>query len=173
MGKSIFLALLTVESLAVREGELPTVSNLDLNRYMGLWYEIARFNHSFERNLTGVTAEYRLQENGKIQVINSGHKDSLNGELKRAKGKAKQPNPAEPGKLKVSFFLFFYADYYILELDQEYRWVLIGSSSRKYLWILSRTPHLPQEVLDGILKLARKHGYDTSKLIFVEQPISD
>lgn len=107
MGKSIFLALLTVESLAVRKGELPTVSNLDLNRYMGLWYEIARFDHSFERNLTGVTAEYRLQENGKIQVINSGHKDSLNGELKRAKGKAKQPNPAEPGKLKVSFFLFF------------------------------------------------------------------
>ena len=81
MGKSIFLALLTVESLAVREGELPTVSNLDLNRYMGLWYEIARFDHSFERNLTGVTAEYRLQEHGKIQVINSGHKDSLNGEL--------------------------------------------------------------------------------------------
>lgn len=87
MGKSIFLALLTVESLAVREGELPTVSSLDLNRYMGLWYEIARFDHSFERGLTGVTAEYRLLDNGKIQVINSGYKDSLNGELKRAKGR--------------------------------------------------------------------------------------
>ena len=173
MRKSVFLVLLTVESLAVREGENATVGRLDLNRYMGKWYEIARFDHSFERGLVGVSAEYSFRKDGKIRVINSGYKDSLGGERKRAEGKAKQPDPAEPGKLKVSFFLFFYGDYYVLELDQEYRWALIGSPTKKYLWILSRTPHLPQEVLNGILELARKHGYNTEKLIFVEQPETD
>jgi apolipoprotein D and lipocalin family protein len=149
--------------------DLSTVKELDLERYMGTWYEIARFDHSFERDLVGVTAYYELRPDGKITVINAGYKNSFEGKYKTAKGKAKQPNPNEPGKLKVAFFLFFYADYFILELDKDYQWVLIGSSSEKYLWILSRTPQPERETLDEILEKARERGYDTDKLIWVEQ----
>ena len=149
--------------------DLSTVKQLDLQQYMGSWYEIARFDHSFERGLVGVTATYELRGDGKITVINAGYKNSFEGKYKTAKGKAKQPNSDEPGKLKVAFFLFFYADYFILELDKNYQWVLIGSSSDKYLWILSRTPKLEQETLDYILKKASERGYDTDKLIWVEQ----
>lgn len=149
--------------------DFSTVDQLDLNRYMGTWYEIARFDHRFERNLVGVTATYELTPDGKITVINAGYKNSFDGKFKTAKGKAKQPNPEEPGKLKVSFFLFFYADYFVLELDENYEWALVGSSSDKYLWILSRNPALPEYTMDIILQKARERGYDTSKLIWVEQ----
>lgn len=146
-----------------------TIEHLDLERYLGTWYEIARFDHSFERNLVGVTANYSLRPDGKIKVINAGYKDNLNGEFKKAEGKAKQPNPDDPGKLKVSFFWIFYADYFILELDEDYQWALIGSSSDKYLWILSRIPAPEQETLDHILALAAQRGYNTDKLIWVKQ----
>ena len=149
--------------------DLSTVKQLELERYMGAWYEIARFDHSFERGLVGVTATYELRPDGKITVINAGYKNSFDGKYKTAKGKAKQPNSNEPGKLKVAFFLFFYAGYFILELDENYQWVLIGSSSDKYLWILSRTPSLEKKTLDYILKNASERGYDTDKLIWVEQ----
>lgn len=147
------------------------VNELDLQRYLGTWYEIARFDHSFERNLVGITAKYELRDDGKVRVINKGYKNSLNGKLKTSKGKAKRPNPEEdPGKFKVAFFLFFYADYIVMELDENYQWALVGSSSDKYLWILSRTPQLSKDVVDKIVGLAKKRGYDTSKLIWVEQP---
>ncbi len=149
--------------------DLSTVKQLDLERYMGTWYEIARYDHSFERGLTGVTATYHLRPDGKITVINEGYKNSLNGKLKKAKGRAKQPNPDEPGKLKVAFFLFFFADYFILELDEDYQWALIGSSSDNYLWILSRQPYLEKETREMILQKARERGYDTRPLIWVEQ----
>jgi len=149
--------------------DVTTVKQLDLKRYMGTWYEIARYDHSFERNLVGVTATYSLRPDGKITVINQGYKNTLDGKLSRAKGKAKQPDPEEPGKLKVSFFLFFYADYYVLELDEDYQWVLIGSSTDKYLWILSRTPEVGKDTMNDILEKARQRGYETSKLIWVKQ----
>ncbi len=147
-----------------------TISELDLDRYIGKWYEIARYDHSFERGLVGVTATYSYRNDGKIKVVNAGYKNSLDGKYSEAIGKAKQPRPdKEPGKLKVAFFWIFYADYFILELDEEYQWALIGSSSDKYLWILSRTPQLDQEKLNHILAKAKERGYDTSKLIWVEQ----
>lgn len=149
--------------------DFSTIQQLDLERYMGKWYEIARFDHRFERNLVGVTATYKLMPDGKITVVNAGYKNSFDGKYKTAKAKAKQPHPNEPGKLKVSFFLFFYADYYIFELDEGYNWALVGSSSDKYLWILSRTPVLEQETLDLILNRARRRGFDTGNLIWVEQ----
>lgn len=150
--------------------DFSTVEELDLDRYLGTWYEIARFDHSFERGLVGVTANYSYRNDGKIKVLNTGYKNTLDGPYSEAVGKAKQPNPEkEPGKLKVAFFWIFYADYFILELDDDYQWVLIGSSSDKYLWILSRTPQLEQETRDYILKKATERGYDTSKLIWVEQ----
>ena len=144
-----------------------TIKEFDLQRYLGTWYEIARFDHRFERGLVGVTATYSLRDDGKIKVLNQGYKNSLDGKLDVATGKAKTTH--EPGKLKVSFFWIFYADYFIMELDENYQWALIGSSSDNYLWILSRTPKLEEETVTHILKKAHSRGYDTSKLIWVEQ----
>ncbi len=147
-----------------------TVSKVDLNRYMGTWYEIARFPHSFEKDLAGVTATYTLRDDGRIDVLNQGYQNNLDGKLKKAKGKAKMPDPEKPGRLKVSFFLFFYGDYYILELDQQdYQWAMIGSSSPNYFWILSRTPAMPDEIYRDLLENAKKRGYDLSPLQKVVQ----
>ena len=146
-----------------------TVKELDLNRYLGTWYEIARFPHSFEKNLVGVTATYSLREDGKIEVLNQGFKNTLDGEKSRAVGKAKIPNKLEPGKLKVSFFWIFYADYYVLELDENYQYAMIGSSSDKYFWILNRTPKMDPVIYEMLLGKARKRGYNLAKLEKVPQ----
>src|SRR5665648_1934 len=101
------------------------VKELNVQKYLGTWYEIARYDHSFERGLVGVTANYSLRDDGKIRVINSGYKNSLDGKFSQAVGKAKIPNPAnEPAKLKVSFFMFFYGDYFVMELDNDYKWAV-------------------------------------------------
>jgi len=147
-----------------------TVKELDLNRYLGKWYEIARFPHSFEKNLVGVTATYSLRDDGKIKVLNQGYKNTLNGELSVAIGKAKIPNKLEPAKLKVSFFWIFYGDYYVLELDENYQYVMIGSSSPKYFWILCRTPQMDSAIYEMLLEKARKRGYNLDKLVKVLQP---
>lgn len=147
-----------------------TVKELDLNRYLGTWYEIARFPHSFEKGLVGVTANYSLRTDGKIRVINKGYENSLNGKLSVAEGKAKIPDKADPGKLKVSFFWIFYADYYVLELDAEYKYVMIGSSSPKYFWILSRAPQMDESTYNMLLDKARTRGYNLDKLEKVQQP---
>jgi lipocalin len=147
-----------------------TVRELDLNRYLGKWYEIARFPHSFEKNLVGVTATYSLRDDGKIKVLNQGYKNTLDGELSVAEGKAKIPNKQEPAKLKVSFFWIFYGDYNVLELDENYQYVMIGSSSPKYFWILSRTPQMAPEVYEMLLEKARKRGYNLDKLVKFLQP---
>lgn len=144
-----------------------TVARLDVNRFMGVWYEIARYNHRFEEGMTHVTADYTLLPDGKIKVVNQGIKD---GELKEIEGKAKQPEPEKyPGHLQVSFFLWFYSDYDILYLDDDYRYAIIGGDTDKYLWILSRTPQIPASELDKLLNIIKQRGYDTSKLLFVKQ----
>lgn len=146
------------------------VKELDLEKYLGTWYEIARYDHRFERGLVGVTANYSMRDDGKIKVLNSGYEGSLSGKFSEAIGKAKIPDPVnEPAKLKVSFFWIFYGDYYVLELDKNYQWALIGSSSDKYLWILSRTPQMENKVYLECLDKLTKRGYDVSKLIKVEQ----
>ena len=150
-----------------KEVDNSTVSQLDIHQFMGKWFEIARYDHSFERDMTNVTAEYYLLDDGKIEVINRGFK---NGEPKRIVGKAKQPQPIDyPGRLKVSFFLWFYSDYYILDLDKDYQYAIIGSSSDKYLWILSRTPEMSEAQLKKILQKIVQRGYDVGKLLFVKQ----
>ena len=141
-----------------------TVKELDLNRYLGTWYEIARFPHSFEKNLVGVTATYSLRDDGKIKVLNQGYKNTLDGELSVAEGKAKIPNKLEPAKLKVSFFWIFYGDYNVLELDENYQYVMIGSSTDKYFWILSRTPQMDPATYEMLLEKARKRGYNLERL---------
>ena len=137
-----------------------TVSDLDLNEFMGTWYEIARFDHRFERGMTNVTATYRLLDDGKIEVINRGIRD---GKPMESIGKAKTTDI--PGRLRVSFFWEFYSDYNILAMGPNGEWVLIGSKSPNYLWIMSRTPHLDTTTLGHVIALAQARGYDTDKLI--------
>ena len=143
-----------------------TVPTLDLERYMGRWYEIARFDHRFERNLEHCEALYTLLPNGHVKVENSGT-DMRTGKRRTSYGHAKMGDA--PGKLRVSFFLWFYSDYNILALDGSYQWALVGSRSPNYLWILSRTPTLPRATLRHILNEATARGYDITKLHFVEQ----
>ena len=143
------------------------ISDFNLGRYLGTWYEIARFDHSFERGMDNVMAEYLLRDDGKIDVFNSGWK---NGEYKVAEGKAKQPDPVkDPAHLEVSFFLFFYSDYNVMMLDDAYQVALVGSKSPKYLWILSRTPEVSDKVMDMVLEEASGRGYDIDNLIWVDQ----
>lgn len=149
-----------------------TVKELDLNKYLGTWYEIARFDHGFEKGLVGVTATYSLREDGKIKVVNSGFKNTLDGKKSIAVGKAKIPNPQDNAKLKVSFFWFFYGDYFVLDLGKNYEWAIIGSSSDNYLWILSRTPQIDDILYNEILDKLKTRGYDISKIIKVEQKLN-
>jgi apolipoprotein D and lipocalin family protein len=166
----IIFASVSCNSTPSKKMETTPVENFELERYLGTWYEIARFPHSFEKDLTGVTAAYSLRDDGKIQVVNSGYKKSLDGEFSTITGKAKVAGDITTGHLKVSFFWFFYADYKILELDTlNYTYALVGSSSDKYLWILSRTPMLPEETYQLLLKKAQSLGYDLNKLQRVEQ----
>ena len=143
-----------------------TVGALNLKRYMGRWYEIARFDHSFERNLEQCEAFYTLMPNGDISVANSGV-NIKNGKKKVTYGKAKLGDRV--GQLRVSFFLMFYSDYNILALDDNYEWALVGSKSPKYLWILSRRPMISEEKYNHIVEIAARRGYDVSKLHRVSQ----
>ncbi len=181
IGKSIKTALIILSVLTISSSfisckthksmiDKTVVKELNIQQYLGKWYEIARYDHSFERGLVGVTAEYSMRDDGKIKVINSGYKNSLDGEFSQAEGKAKIPNPEkEPAKLKVAFFLFFYGDYFVMELDKDYQWAIIGSSSDKYLWILSRKPQMDKALYKDLLNRLEKRGYDVSGLIKVEQ----
>ena len=164
----IVLALFPALSSA-QDGQFDNspVASFDLSKYLGTWYEIARFDHVFERGLENVTAEYLLRDDGKVDVINSGWKG---GKFKMAHGKARQPDPSgDPAHLEVSFFLNFYSDYNVLMLDDMYQVALVGSKSPKYLWILSRSPQVSDIVIDALLEEAESRGYDTSKLIWVNQ----
>ncbi len=141
-----------------------TVKSVDLNRYLGNWYEIARFDHSFERGLEYAMAHYTMRDDGKIDVLNTGIKD---GRAEDAKGIAKTTN--QPGLLRVSFFGPFFSDYRIMMLDENYQYVLVGGSTNRFLWILSRTPQLDEATLSLILAEADRRGYDTTRLLWVKQ----
>ena len=138
-----------------------TVTTFNLNAFMGRWYEIARFDHSFEHGMRNVTADYRLQSDGTVEVINSGTRGD---KPRQSIGRAK--TTSQPGRLRVSFFWFFYSDYNILDMGPNGEWVLVGSRSPQYLWILSRTPTLPTETINHIIELADRRGYKTENLIF-------
>lgn len=139
------------------------VKTFDLKRFLGSWYEVARYDHWFERGMEQTKATYKLRTDGKIDVLNTGIK---NGKPKESKGKAKTTDTA--GLLRVSFFGPFYSDYRILLVDKDYQYALVGSSSDSYLWILSRKPQLTKDAKELILKEARRRGYDTSKLIWIK-----
>lgn len=163
----MFPGLLIAQEKSYDNSPIPS---LDLGRFLGVWYEIARFDHSFERGMDNVAAEYILRDDGKILVLNSGWK---NGKYKVAEGKARQTDPlTDPAHLEVSFFLSFYSDYNVLMLDDNYQVALVGSKSPKYLWILSRVPVPKDALIDDVLEEAEDRGYDTSKLIWVDQDVN-
>lgn len=141
-----------------------TVNTLDLKRYLGKWYEIARFDHRFERGMTHCIASYELQKDGSIRVTNYGRK---NGEWKTSVGKAKTTDKS--GVLRVSFFGPFYSDYRVLLLASDYSYALVGGSDGDYLWILSRTPTLDKTTREALLREAASRGYKTENLIWVDQ----
>lgn len=163
----IAMAALSVCCMA-QKVDNSTITNLEPERYLGKWYEIARYDHKFERGLNYATANYSLMNDGKIRVVNSGLK---NGKLKSSVGKAKFTD--NPGLLRVSFFGPFYSDYRIMMLSKDYKYALVGSKSAKYLWILSRTPAVPEGTLNQILVEAANRGYDISKLIWVKQGVPE
>jgi apolipoprotein D and lipocalin family protein len=161
------LALCLVGCLGVPDGAQP-VEDFMLEKYLGKWYEIARMDHSFERGLSNVTAEYSLREDGGVKVVNRGFKSTAN-KWKDAEGKAYIDGNPSVGKLKVSFFGPFYGAYNVIALDQDYQWALVVGPNTKYLWILSRTPVLDQAVIEQLLSQAKSLGFKTDELIFVEQ----
>lgn len=172
MKKSIAFLFFVISSFLFCRGQSidkSVVKDFDISRYLGKWYEIARYDHFFERGLVGVTADYSLRSDGKIKVVNVGYKDSLAGKKSVATGKAKIPDISVPSKLKVSFFWIFYSDYLVLELDSDYKWVVVGSSSDSFLWILSRTPQMEDSLYNHILEKIEGRGYDVSKLLKVKQ----
>lgn len=146
-----------------------TVTQLNLEKYVGQWYEVARFDHRFERGLVGCMANYSINDDGTIKVLNTGYEDSLDGKYKESEGKARRPDDSKPGQLEVSFFLWFYSEYNVMELADDYRYALVGSKTDNYLWILSRTPQLDPADKAFLLAQAKARGYDTDKLIWVQQ----
>ena len=151
--------------LAVPDGIEP-IDNFELNRYLGDWYEIARLDHSFERGLEAVKAEYSLRDDGGIRVINSG-RDSKTQVAQQAEGRAYFVEEPNLGHLKVSFFGPFFGSYVIFELDENYQYAFIAGNSRDYLWLLARTPEVSEELIDQFISRASLLGFDTSQLIFV------
>ncbi len=145
--------------------DLPAVAGFELDRYLGKWHEVARLPHRFEEGMTGVTAEYSRLPDGRVRVINRGVRD---GEVREISGIAKFKGSSDTGELRVSFFRPFYADYRIIGLDPEYRWAMVTGSSRAYFWILSRTPELPGEQLQPLLKQAEAYGFPTGELILAD-----
>jgi apolipoprotein D and lipocalin family protein len=155
---------------AADEQPLETVDSVDLERYLGRWYEIASYPMFFQKGCTATTADYSLREDGLIEVINSCRKKTLDGKLKQAKGKAKVVDPETNAKLKVSFFGPFWGAYWIIDLDPDYQWAVVGGPKRKYLWILSRTPHMDKALYDEIIGRLPAKGYDPNRLHRTLQP---
>ena len=149
---------------------LPTAPLVDLNQYMGEWFEVARLPVSYEENCVGTKAVYTMQPDGSVRIINTCHKGGLDGPLKIAKGRATVADRQSKSKLKVSFFWPFTGDYYILEVGNGYEYALVGDPSREHLWVLSRTPQMELQLLHNLVGKAQRLGFDTGRLIYTVQP---
>lgn len=164
------LSIMTIASLnscrSIPKGAV-AVKPFYSQKYMGKWYEIARLDFRFEKNLNNTTATYSFNDNGTIKVVNKGF-NYITNQWKEAVGKAKFVSDANEAKLKVSFFGPFYSGYNVLALDPEYKYALIVGKNLDYLWLLSRETTIPQKVKADYLAIAKKLGYNTAKLIWVE-----
>lgn len=143
---------------------LEVVDRVDLTRYMGRWYEIAKYPTRFEKGCHGATADYALRPDGKVDVVNRCRKGSMTGKEDVAKGVARLVDTKTNAKFKVMFQWPFEGDYWVIDLDPEYRWAVVGEPSRKYLWILSRTPKMSEADYNGIVSRLPAKEYDPAKL---------
>lgn len=144
---------------------LEVVPSVDLNRYAGTWYEVARYPHRFQKDCAASKATYTVQPDGTVRVKNECRKGAPGGETKSVEGKAWVTDPATNAKLKVRFFWPFSGDYWIIDLGKDYEYAVVGHPSRKYLWVLSRAPRMDDAVYAGILDRLRRQQYDTERLI--------
>jgi apolipoprotein D and lipocalin family protein len=172
MKKLLLLVLLvSCSALSARSLPLDTVDKVDLDRYLGKWYEIARFDQKFQKNCTAVTATYTMRKRGGINVENRCRLGTPEGELKVAKARGWVKDKETNAKLKVQFFLrglrlpFFAGNYWILELGEDYEYAVVGDPSRKYLWILSRTKEMDEKIYDELVAKAKDMHFDVSKLL--------
>jgi apolipoprotein D and lipocalin family protein len=148
-----------------RTAEPPlTVTPIDLNRYAGLWYEIARFENGFEKKCAGVTAEYKLRKDGKVDVLNTCHKDTPQGKARTAKGVARVTDPATNAKLKATFFWPFEGDYWVLDRAEDYSWALVGEPSGRYLWMLARSAKIDEGLKADLVTRLKARGYNVEAL---------
>lgn len=165
-----FLAFFTIFSfnscIGIPQGAR-AVTSFEKEKYLGLWYEIARFDFRFERDLNNTTALYSINPDGSIKVLNSGYNYKTK-KWSQVVGKAKFVADPKLARLKVSFFGPFYAGYNVIALDKEYKYALVAGDNLNYLWILSRYKTIPQDIKDCYLKIAKDLGYATSSLIWVE-----
>ncbi|HOZ30804.1 MAG TPA: lipocalin family protein [Bacteroidales bacterium] len=167
MKKYLLILIPIIMSCATSTKDLTVVKNFEPDKFLGTWYEIARLDHSFERGLDYVTATYSIREDGKIKVLNEGIK--ADGTQSQAEGKAYVKKTEDnAGELRVSFFLFFYAKYRIIYLDN-YEIAVVTSGTKNYLWILSRTPKLSEHQLRQLEYFCGQNGFDTKKLIYPKQ----
>ena len=152
-----------------KPADIEPVANFDSARYLGKWYEIARLDHSFERGLSRATADYSMLHDGGIKVVNRGYK-AEKAEWKESVGKAYFVGKPDVGYLKVSFFGPFYGSYIVFDLDREnYSYSLISGPDKSYFWLLSRTPTMDEATKKRLVAKAQALGFDTSKLIYVDQ----
>lgn len=148
------------------------VQNFELEKYLGTWYEIARFDFRFEKDLDNVTAQYSLNEKGHVDVLNSGY-NFVKNEWEKAEGVAKFRGEKTAAALKVSFFGPFYSGYNVVALDEDYQYALVAGKNLDYLWILSRSTYIPEGVKEEYLRIATEIGYDTTRLIWVKHDRDD
>ncbi len=153
---------------------LDVVDNVDVNRYLGKWYEISHLPNSFQKGCNCSTAEYSIIDSTTIRVINTCRKDSTTGEIDQVKGKAFVVDESNNSKLRVQFFWPFRGDYWIIDLDKDnYAYAVVGTPSRKYLWILSRTPKMDVNLYTSLIEKWKVKGFDTSMLIKTNQDCTD
>lgn len=168
----VALLLLTLVAFSAMSRTIPkgavAVTGFSAQKYLGTWYEIARFDFYFERGLSRTTAHYSLNNDGSIKVVNRGY-DAAKKRWKEAQGRAKFVGSEDVAMLKVSFFGPFYAGYNVVALDKEYRYALVIGKNLDYMWLLSREKTMPEDVIANYISIAQKIGFDTSKLIWVEQ----
>ena len=172
VGVSMALLTLVVGCTAIPDGLKP-VDNFEIERYLGKWYEIARLDHKFERNMSNVSATYTASDSGGITVINRGYKEDI-GKWKSIEGVARPLGNENTGSLKVSFFGPFYGGYHIIDLDrQNYSYAMVVGPSRSHFWILARNKVMDESLLNELLSKAAANGIDAKKLILVEQNLPE
>jgi apolipoprotein D and lipocalin family protein len=162
----LFIALTGLYSCATIPKNATAVQPFEKEKYLGKWYEIARFDFQFEKNLNNTTAEYSLNDNGTVKVDNKGF-NTVRGKWKQAVGKAKFVKNDSIAMLKVSFFGPFYGGYNVVAIDPEYKYALVAGENLSYLWMLSRETTIPETIKSDYLKIAKNIGYDTSKLLWI------